>query len=202
MNSKTKSWEPRLLITFFMIIVLFFSLVPGAHAHKVYLFAWVEGDTVYTDSYFSGKKKVQNGLIKVFDTYDKEILQGKTDKNGEFSFKVPGSKDLMIVLESSMGHRTEYLLKANEITGIKKSSGEPGEAMEPGTSPDAPVEVCMEEIKETIEEALDSRLRPISRRLADLEKEKGPGLTEILGGIGYIIGIMGLALYFKARKKD
>ena len=56
------------------------------------------------------------------------------------------------------------------------------------------------EIKILLEEVIDSRLQPISRKLARLEADKGPGLTEIIGGIGYIFGIMGLAIYFKTLK--
>ncbi len=29
----------------------------------------------------------------------------------------------------------------------------------------------------------------------------GPGLTEIIGGIGYIFGLVGMAMYFTSRKK-
>jgi nickel transport protein len=31
--------------------------------------------------------------------------------------------------------------------------------------------------------------------------DRGPGLTEIMGGIGYIIGLVGLALYFSNRRR-
>jgi len=32
--------------------------------------------------------------------------------------------------------------------------------------------------------------------------ECGPGITEIMGGIGYIIGLVGIALYFSNRKRN
>jgi nickel transport protein len=38
--------------------------------------------------------------------------------------------------------------------------------------------------------------------LATIQEERGPGLTEIIGGIGYIFGVMGLILYLKGRKKN
>ena len=37
--------------------------------------------------------------------------------------------------------------------------------------------------------------------LVKLQESSGkPGFTEIIGGIGYIIGILGIVAYFKARK--
>jgi nickel transport protein len=189
-------------ISLVVVLSLFFANAPIAYAHKVYLFAWVEGNTVYTESYFSGKKKVIGGLIKVLDSSDKEILKGKTNEKGEFAFKIPQDTDLRIVLESSMGHRAEYLLKVDEIKGIdtipetKTGNSE----TKPISSPDNAVN--MEQIRPLIEQVLDSRLKPISKRLSRIEEEKGPGLIEIIGGIGFIFGIMGVVLYFRSKKKN
>ena len=47
--------------------------------------------------------------------------------------------------------------------------------------------------------ALDAKLAPIKR--AVLEKS-GPGLVEILGGIGWIFGLAGTAAYFRSRRRD
>jgi len=35
--------------------------------------------------------------------------------------------------------------------------------------------------------------------LANLQ-EKGPSINDIFGGIGYILGLMGIAMYFKAKQ--
>jgi len=190
------------IIPFALAFVLCFTSVPPAFAHKVYLFAWVEGDTVYTDSYFPGKKKVINGPIKVFDPSGKQLLEGKTDENGQFSFKIPQRTDLRIVLEATMGHKTEYLLKAEEVSGIEvKPDAEKETAKLQDSSPGSVQTADMEQIRIILEKAIDDRLKPIVRMLARLQEERGPGLTEIIGGIGYIFGLMGIALYFKSRKK-
>ena len=51
-----------------------------------------------------------------------------------------------------------------------------------------------------MEEVLNSRLKPVTRTLTRIQEEKRPGFTEVVGGIGYIIGIMGIALYFRSKK--
>jgi nickel transport protein len=84
--------------TFFLLILLFASIIIlstnlPAFAHKVTIFAWVDGDTVFTESKFSGGKKAINAQVLVFDRDGKQLLEGKTDSKGEFSFKVPKIPD-------------------------------------------------------------------------------------------------------------
>jgi nickel transport protein len=69
----------------------------------VTIFAWVDGDTIHTQSKFSGGKRVHNGEINVFDLDGNLLLKGNTDKNGEFSFKVPKNTSLKIELNSGNG---------------------------------------------------------------------------------------------------
>jgi nickel transport protein len=175
----------------------------AALAHKVYIYAWYDGDMVNTESYFGSKKKVKDGLILVYDPSGNKLLEGRTNDQGEFSFKPPQKTDLQIVAEAGMGHKGEFLLKAEEIgdvpaseTSQLKSEG----ASAPGLVPSPQVPADME-IKAIVEQALDSRLKPVLRELAKIREDKGPGLTEIIGGIGYIFGLMGLVMYIKARNR-
>ena len=73
----------------FLVGCLFCFQIEAVDAHRVNLFAWVEGDTVYVESKFSGGKKVKAGKIIVSDPQGTELLKGTTNENGEFSFKVP-----------------------------------------------------------------------------------------------------------------
>ena len=187
-----------------MGLVLFFLLSSSfpAEAHRVYIYAWAEGNTVYTESYFSGGVKVKNGLVQVFDLDGKKILEGHTNSKGEFSFQVPGKTGLRIVVNASMGHRGEYVLKADELGGVAASeTGKEQAVTVTKTGSQESQQGGVDQLRKVIEETLDSRLRPIARSMAKLQEEKGPGLTEIVGGIGYIFGIMGLLLYFRSRKK-
>jgi nickel transport protein len=194
--------SPSHVIPFALVFVLFLALASTAFSHKVYLFAWIEGDTVYTESYSSGKKKVRGGLVKVFDRAGRKLLEGKTDEKGKYSFKIPRNTDLRIVLEAAMGHKAEFLLKADEMSGIEKSQATTTSNRKSEVPSSSVVKVDIEQVKLLMEETLDSRLRPILRTLATIQEERGPGLTEIIGGIGYIFGIMGLILYLKGRKKN
>ena len=184
-----------LLILFFAATLIISTNLP-AFAHKVTIFAWVEGDTVFTESKFSGGKKTIGAQVLVFDRDGKQLLEGKTDSNGKFSFKIPKRTDLRIVLNAAMGHKAEWRIPESEIRetgGIleKKGTNHSPQPLNVGLS--------KEEIKELIEDTLDQKLRPIVRMMTE-SQSKGPSVTEIVGGIGYIFGLMGVALYFKGRK--
>ena len=98
-----------------LLVVLLLIAVP-AMAHKVNIFAYVEKGTVYTESYFPDGKAVEEGIIEVFDGAGKKLLEGKSDKEGHFSFPLPGKKeDLTIVLNASMGHKNSFVLKKTEM---------------------------------------------------------------------------------------
>jgi nickel transport protein len=74
----------------------------------------------------------------------------------------------------------------------KKSAAEPSGPISVGFS--------KEEVQKIVEDSLDKKLRPIVRMMTESKNTK-PSLTEIIGGIGYIFGLMGVALYFKNRSK-
>jgi nickel transport protein len=111
-----KSNLSKLVFYLFLVVCLLFVRIESVDAHRVNLFAWVEGDTVYVESKFSGGKKVKAGKIIVTDSQGTELLTGATDENGEFSFKVPKKTDLKIVLIAGAGHRAEWTIPASEIT--------------------------------------------------------------------------------------
>ncbi len=90
-----------------------FLLADSAWAHTAYIFAWIENDRVFCESYFSSSKRIVNASIKAFDKDSKLIIVGKTDGRGLFNFKRPHISDfsmLTIMLESSAGQTAEFKL--------------------------------------------------------------------------------------------
>jgi len=188
-----------LIFTFLIIIIMGVSVF----AHKVNIFAYVEGDKVYTESYFNDGKKCIDSRIEVFDNQGNKLLEGLTDKEGEFSFEVPSEDgDLKIVLTASMGHRAEYIIRADELISsaglIEEKFEEPVSIVSPETSL-----VDLKEIQSIIEDTLDEKLKPIIREMREIKKSQEDKIspTEIIGGIGYIIGIFGIVAYFLSRKR-
>ena len=190
--------KPYLILIFIFLIIIMINI--SAFAHKVNIFAYVEGDKVYTESYFNDGKKCINSKIEVFDNQENKLLEGLTNAEGEFSFEVPQEDgDLKLVLTASMGHRAEYIISADElgdtVGSIKEKFEEPVSVVFPEVS-----SLDLKEIQSLLEDALDKKLEPILREIKRSQEHKiSP--TEIIGGIGYIFGIFGIIAYFLSRKK-
>ena len=192
-------------------LVILILLSSTGLAHKVNLFAYAENGMVYTESYFSDGKKVIDSTVEVFDAQNnKLLLTGKTDKNGEFSFKIPQATGLRIVLTASMGHKNEYLLSEDEVKdaiGIAKLPEKaPLEKMETEKR-QAPSERATQiydnQLEAIVEHVVEKKTAPIMKKLLKIEEQmQKPSLPEILGGIGYILGLMGIGIYFKYKKKS
>lgn len=191
-------------------LVLLIFLSSAALAHKVNLFAYAEDGMVYTESYFSDGRKVMNSTVEVFDAKkNKLLLTGKTDKNGEFSFKIPQATGLRIVLTASMGHKNEYLLSKDEVKDalgmVKASDKSLPESMgkeKKETSPKSMTQIYDNQLEAIVEQVVEKKTAPIMRKLIKIEKQiQKPSLQEILGGIGYILGLMGIGIYLKHRFK-
>ena len=196
--------KPYLILIFIFLIIIMINI--SAFAHKVNIFAYVEGGKIYTESYFNDGKKCIESKIEVFDNQGNKLLEGLTDKEGMFSFKIPPEDvidgDLKLVLTASMGHRAEYIIRADELGDIKglieEKIEEPVSAVSPEVS-----SFDLKEIQSLIEDTLDEKLEPIMREMREIKKSQEDRIspTEIIGGIGYIIGIFGIIAYFLSRKR-
>jgi nickel transport protein len=208
-----------MMVQLFSAVLSFLLLSGAAWAHKVTIFAWVEGDTVYTQSKFSGGKPAKNSTVVVYDDAGNQLLEGKTDKKGVFSFVVPKRTALMVALKASMGHLAEWKISVEEVTGQPTPTedsvaGLPANKVsERGDSTSAMINqgerrpivvsgdgLSREELRSLIDGALDEKLAPITRMLV-ASQDRGPSVSDVVCGLGYIVGLMGVALYATNRNK-
>ena len=193
-----------LILIFIFLIIIMINI--SAFAHKVNIFAYVEEGQIYTESYFSDGKKCVDSKIEVFDNQGNKLLEGLTDEEGMFSFKIPSENviegDLKLVLTASMGHRAEYIIRADELGSIKDIIEERIEVPISTVSPEVS-SFDLKEIQSLIEDTLDEKLKPIMREVREIKKSREDNISfsEIIGGIGYIFGIFGIIAYFLSRKK-
>ncbi|MDY6853208.1 MAG: hypothetical protein SWO11_00655 [Thermodesulfobacteriota bacterium] len=199
------------LIFVFLLINIAGSKVS---AHKVNIFAYIEGDTVFTESYFNDGRKCIDSKVEVFDNAGDKLLEGLTNKDGEFSFQSLGKIDLRLVLTAGMGHKAEYEIKADEFRDSEEED-KTGSTLHPAredrsdkrpkkgkqTGDTETLTVDMKQMQSMVEASLDKKLRPILKLIAK-SQQKRVSFSEVVGGIGYIFGIMGIILYFKSKKDE
>lgn len=185
----------------FILPILIIMWVSKGYAHKVNVFAWVEGNRVFCEAYYADGSKVKNGKIEVFKKDGRKLLEGKTDDQGIFSFIVPEKTDLKIVLYAGMGHRAETEIPANELPEVKKViKRRIKKDVQKESKKELPF-ISTEEIRKIVEEVMDEKLHPLYKMLAEQEKSERIKFSEVVGGIGYIFGILGIIAFFIRKKR-
>lgn len=192
-------------------VCCFLISTPAAQAHNVRIFAYGEGTTIVGETAFSGGRAPKDSEIIVQDAASTKILLTcRTDNQGQFRFQIPQEArrnhlDLRIIINVGEGHRGEWLLAAEEYLGdgegeFVSTSDQESVAMIASASMSTTFSSADEDlIRRVLEEALDKKLSPIKRMLAQ-GRNQGPSLQDILGGIGYILGLAGIIAYFKSKK--
>ena len=193
------SWGATLTVLALGIVVAL-PMVSQVWAHKVNVFAWVEGDTVFVEGYFPGGKKSQESLVEVFNPAGTKLLEGRTNKKGEFSFKTPERTDLKIVLTASMGHKNDFIVPASDFQEVESSPSSPAQSFAESAKGSSAHPADLSQLEGMIDRALDRKLAPVIKQIRDTRKE-GPTIAEIVSGIGYIFGFFGLVMYLKSRNK-
>ena len=205
----------KILFWFLMSSLL---LTQSTFAHRVNVFGWVEGDTVFVESKFAGGRKVSGGKIIVTDSKGVELLTGETNAQGEFSFRIPQKTELKIILEAGMGHRAEWTIPVSEMESVSppadmrpaksstvKESAASGEKrpdeQSAAATPAPTTGPSLTEIEAALEKALDHKLKPLLKMMAD-SAQKGPTVRDVFGGIGYILGLVGVGAYFRYRREN
>ncbi len=201
--------QTKYVLQALFIIILLLLFEAPVSAHKVTIFAYVEGGKVYTESYYVDGTKCQNSEVEVLDSSGKVVLKGKTNKQGEFSFVPPCKGPLKIVLRAGMGHRAETVLSkadlqegGNVATKGSAAETEPAEPkIQASGQKTGEIAISQNELKKLLNETLDRKLHPILKLLVE-SQQHGVSARDVFAGLGYIFGIMGLVIYIKDAKKQ
>jgi nickel transport protein len=179
---------------FLALALLLFSVAP-AFAHKIKLFATAEGMSVSGYAYFSGGTRAQGADIAAH-VGERQVFSGKTDDQGAFRFTATESADHRLTVDSGDGHVAGFTVKADELG---KAAEPPQAAAETGAAPVAQTVTEGEQLTALIEQAVARQIRPLREQL-DAYQESAR-LRDALGGLGFIIGLGGLAYGLDQRRK-
>ena len=169
------------------------ALVPaGALAHRVNVFAWLEGDTVHVQAGFSRKAPARQSAVTVLlgtDTHTAEVttalLDGTTDDKGTFSFALPAEArkhGLTIRVNAGQGHQNEWLMRPEELAQSATTA--------PATPEQSP--------KTTKGMSSETAARQGGEAAFAMNE---PHLRDIVGGLGWIVGLVGIGMALRARKR-
>ncbi len=206
-------------LTVFIFCLSSFVDTSMVFAHKVNVFAFVQGNSLVVEGYFSGKSRARDCLVKVFDSSGTMILECKTDSQGTCVFDLgnisPDIKSVKVSLEAEMGHKAEYTVELKDQgSNLSKAASNESKMEDPAPTTgndnkdqarDIPLNP--DALIQTFNAMMDKKLDPLYKMLGNQEKllleqsMAGPKMTEIIGGIGWIVGIAGIAAFFMSKKR-
>ncbi len=190
-------------------------------AHRVNVFAYVEGDSLVIEGYFSKSAKARNCDVHVLSAAGRTLASGTTDDKGIVSFPLtemaPVTGRLTVVLETQDGHRAEYQVTREDIPKRFSKSPEAADGPRPAEVVAAASEPTGQPVQDAgasgsssclknLDGLLATHIAPLEDRLTRLEKmirvrqQEGPSLRDIVGGIGWIMGLVGVGAYFLSRR--
>ncbi|OGV48629.1 MAG: hypothetical protein A2X49_11035 [Lentisphaerae bacterium GWF2_52_8] len=182
----------RILRIVFVLLVLF--LLPlQLWAHKIKIFASVSNGKIEGYVYSSGGERPAGLPVDiVFAADGSKVGSAKCDSKGEFFFVPPSRADYKMTVDSGDGHNAEFLIKADSFPeSIPQREGQGDRTMIP----------VMPEKKEQLQDSgLSRQIKALAEQLE--EHDSKVRFHDILGGIGYIVGLCGVAAFFMARREN
>ncbi|MFW6162343.1 MAG: carboxypeptidase regulatory-like domain-containing protein [Planctomycetota bacterium] len=178
-----------------------------AWAHKLNVFARAEGKALSGYAYFPGGGRATGLKVQALAPDGTVVGEATTDDQGEFTIPVTARCDYEVVAETLDGHRATFPVPARDLPdGLPPYGGGPTPA--PTTSADAsPVSPTTsvavtgpdDELAALVEAAVRKQVRPLREQIEGYEQRRR--LHDIIGGIGYIVGVAGIAFYFLGARR-
>ena len=168
-----------------------------AYAHRMKVFAWVDGQAIEGEVYFSGGQKANDSTIDIL--VDQNVIATtKSNTEGVFRFEDLAAFDYVIRADAGQGHIVTYTVSASEFAfddpalathsqvdtrAVNASSASASASLTPAQ----------------LEQAIAKAIRPLREQIDQYEAKVR--MHDILGGVGYIFGVFGLFIWFRARRK-
>lgn len=175
------------------LLILLAVMAGPAAAHRLKVFATVEGHDITGYAFFVGGGRARDSAWAAKDAAGTLLANGKTGSDGTYRFTAPRpvTADITVTVNTGEGHVATATVKATRLGGAATAQASPAPAATGETTPppsatdeiEAAVQRQIEPLLERIE-AMDSRLR----------------LTDIMSGLFLIIGLAGIGLWYRGRK--
>jgi len=189
-----------------VVTVLSLSISCHAIAHNVMGGVYAEGFEIEGEAGFSNGAMANPGtVVKVTDDAGNSLGEVLTDEEGAFVFTAKKHITHHFEINMGAGHVLKMQLPAEELpdnanddltsTSVNNAvTNDVKQAADQKTSKNAQAVNTL-----LLEKAIAKQLKPLRREIQEL-KEKS-GLRDIIGGIGYIFGLLGLVAFLRERKQ-
>lgn len=160
-------------------------LAAPAQAHKLKVFATVEGAEIAGSAYFVGGEKAAGVPGRILGADGSLLASFATGPDGGFRHRVAMRMDHVVVVESEDGHAAQFTIPAGEFP----PSLPEGKAAAAAAPADAAA----------LEAAIARQIRPLREQLDAYESKVR--LHDLMGGIGTIFGLFGCWAWLQSRRR-
>ncbi len=183
-------------------LVAIVSAVPAA-AHNLVMEAYVVGNTIEGEAFFSDGTFATNRTISVTDSTGKEIQQVQTDDKGNFSYVPTQAVTQQLMLDMGSGHVAKV-----KIDGAKLAGGS-AVAAPASTAPSAPATTTGAAraaagtpdtaLRAQIDQIVAQEVAPLRSAVEDYRTHND--MMNILAAIGLLCGFGGVLLFSAGAAK-
>lgn len=198
-----------------LISLIFFATLMGnaemSAAHKIKVFATVDQDIVNGYAYFSSGTRVRSPRVDFYDSNGTNISGLVGDENGQFTLAVTCRSDYLIKVSTDDGHQADWRLAEDEF-GLDLPSCNPLAVgghiiVSAGNSTDITGNESIGANIVDIGPVIRDELVPLKGQIARLQEQidllsEKRRLQDILGALGYLLGLAGIAFYIMGRRLD
>jgi nickel transport protein len=185
-----------------LLVVLLACCSTTAWAHQINIDATVEGQTIRGRVYFRNNSPAQNITVRALDPEGIELGKTITDEQGKFTMPAGGRVEHRLVADTGDGHVTEpYALPAKlfqEAPPAASVEPDPAPPASVGRSPTPSASVGRSSTPSSNDNA---RIEQLNKQIDALQEELAEcksrlRVRDVLGGIGWLVGLAGTAYYY------
>lgn len=171
-----------------------------ASAHSLKLFVTVDGTTLSGRGFFVGGGRPQGVAVEIRDAGGRTVYGGRTDAQGGFAWTAPGPAAYTVAIDTGDGHFAQATVAADRFLGGPASAPTPMPGGDPlaAAGPDGRTGLAAA-VEASIDRALARRLTPLVE--AQERSEARLRFADVMGGIGMIVGLGGLAAWGFGRRR-
>lgn len=189
------------------MLALVLTLCGPAQAHKLRVFAFADGPRIDGSAYFTGGSGAVGARIRVEDGEGNVLAELEPAGDGSFSYTAEGVFDHVVVADTGDGHRARWRIEAAELAPGFPHTAETGRVVDVASAGFTESSSVVSDkasaepdfaLQTAVERAVSRQIHPLREEL--IRTRDALRLADILGGIGYLFGIAGLALWWHARR--
>ena len=186
-----------------------------AYAHKLKVFATADGKTISGYAYYSGGARPRSVTIQLVGPNGEKLGETRTNEKGEFTFEAAYKCDHIVTIDTGDGHGANWTVYSGELPdGLPLLAGSKGggpPAVAAGAEPESqdkggnvpPLSDIQRAVADAVSKEIDPLRKQINKYREELQEyQEKIRLHDILGGIGYIVGVAGLAFYLLGRRME